>query len=238
MNVKEKIVSLAIKYNGDYRYIQKAIQNEEEVELVKQDNVITIFDKEYPKNLFSLDYPPYVLFYKGNKELLKEKMIGVVGSRNPCEYALKATKQLCKHYKDKVVISGLAKGIDACSHENAYKTIGVIGCGIDYIYPYCNKYLYEKLSKDGLIISEYPGITPPYAYHFPFRNRLIAALANEIYIMEAQQKSGTLTTINQAQSIGKDVKVLPFDVFNSSGIFNNQLIEEGAQIISNEDLFD
>ena len=236
MTKRELLISLAVHYCGDYNKIRKAILNNEETEIKSCPNCITIFDNEYPKKLLDLKYPPFVLFYKGNLSLLSEEKIGVVGSRLPCEYAIEATKTLCKKKSDFVIVSGLAKGIDACVHENATKSIGVLGCGIDYIYPACNKNLYERLEKEGLIISEYPDKTVPYPFHFPFRNRLIAALSNTVYIMEAHEKSGTLTTINEALELGKEIKVLPFDLFNDNGKYNNYLIEEGAMIINYDDL--
>ena len=135
-----------------------------------------------------------------------------------------------------MIISGLAKGIDACAHENALSTIGVLGCGIDYIYPFCNYELIRKTAKEGLIISEYPGKVKPYAYHFPFRNRIIAALASKIYIMQSADRSGTMTTLNEDLELGRTVKVLPYDLFDSNGINNNHLIYEGAEPILSEEI--
>ncbi len=153
------------------------------------------------------------------------------------EYALMATKQYVEKIKNnKVIVSGLAKGIDAQAHKYALKTIGVLGCGIDYIYPKENTELYKSIIKNGLLISEYPDCVIPRGYHFPFRNRIIAALSKEIIVMEAQNKSGTLTTINAALALGKEVKVLPFSIFDEDGKFNNHLIYEGAEILKYEDL--
>lgn len=236
MRNREFLISLAIKYAGDYNLISKAIINNETVEEVICDRAICIIDKEYPKCFLNLKYPPFVLFYKGDISLLKKEMIGVVGSRKPCEYAIEATKKLVVNNKDRVIVSGLAKGIDRIAHLYAEKTIGILGSGIDYIYPRTNLDLFKRIEREGLLISEYPANVLPLAHHFPFRNRLIAALASQVYIMEAHEKSGTTTTINEALELGKDIKVLPFDVFNSSGYYNNYLIQEGSQIISIEDL--
>lgn len=235
MDKRKRLISLSVKYHGDYNRIIKAIAENEEVLEYQYQKCLTIFDEDYPQTLRDLKYPPLVLFYKGNLELLKENSISVVGSRKPCDYALKATKDLCLHYKDKVIVSGLAKGIDAAAHRYATRTIGVIGCGIDYVYPYCNKDLYKKLEKEGLILSEYPGITKPLAYHFPFRNRIIAALSNTVYIMQSSQKSGTMSTINEALELGRDVKVLPYDIYSLEGEHNNHLINEGALMIEKEE---
>ena len=222
---------------GEYDKIIKAIKTDEDVEIVDIPNAITMLDSEYPRSLFNLKYPPLVIYYKGNIDLLNgDNNIAIVGSRNACEYALNATKALCNANKDKTIISGLAKGIDACAHENATSTIGILGCGIDYIYPRCNYGLFTRIEKEGLIISEYPGYSKPLGYHFPFRNRMIACLANKVYVMQSNLKSGTMTTINEALELGKEVKVLPYDIFNEYGTNNNHLIYEGANIIENEEI--
>lgn len=236
MTSREYLINYAIKYSGDYKAIKKAIVDKEEFEGFTCENCITIFDDEYPRKFLYLKDPPFVLFYKGNISLLKERIIGVVGSRKPCDYSLAATKLLASNNKDKVIVSGLAKGIDAQAHKYACKSIGVLGCGIDYIYPKENEYLYKLLEETGLIISEYPFNTPPSTYNFPFRNRLVAALSDEIYIMEAHEKSGTLATINNALELGKNIKVLPFDIFKKEGEYNNYLISEGAELIKIDDL--
>lgn len=230
---KEKLISYSFYFQGEYDKILKAINNNVDVPIVNVANAITIFDKEYPKRLLHLKYPPFVLYYKGNIKLLDEESIAIVGSRKPCEYAINATECLAKANKDKVIISGLAKGIDACAHENANKTIAVLGCGIDYIYPRCNYDLYKRIQREGLIISEYPTMSKPLGYHFPFRNRIIACLADKTYVMQSAIKSGTMTTINEALELGKEVRVLPYDIFNEAGANNNHLIYEGASIIEN-----
>ena len=229
---KELLISYSFYFNGDYNKIIYAINNKVSVPFYDVKNVITIFDEKYPKCLLNLKDPPYVLYYKGNLDLLNETSIGIVGSRKACQYALKATKQLVLNNNDRVIISGLAKGIDAYAHKYASKTIGVLGCGIDYIYPYSNYDLIKKVSNEGLILSEYPSMTKPFPSHFPFRNRIIACLSDTLYIMQSSEKSGTMTTLNQALDLGKEIRVLPYDIFNIFGQNNNQLIYEGAQPIT------
>ena len=233
---REKLISYSFYYSGEYDKIINAINKNEEVPFFSIANAITIIDQEYPKCLFNLKYPPLVLYYKGDLDLLKEEAISIVGSRNACEYALNATKALVQKNNDKVIISGLAKGIDACAHTYANKTIGILGCGIDYIYPECNRDLIKKVSKEGLIISEYPTFSKPLGYHFPFRNRIIACLSDTVYVMQSNLKSGTMTTINEALELGKEVRVLPYSVFDENGINNNHLIYEGALMIENEEI--
>lgn len=236
MGKRELLIAYAVKYDGDYFKILKAIKNNERIEEIKKDNCLTILDDDYPRKLLDLKYPPLVLFYKGNIEFLHRSMVAIVGSRIPCEYSISATKALAQNLKEDVIVSGLAKGIDAVAHQNSNISIGVLGCGIDYIYPYENIELYAKLEKNGLIISEYPDRVKPINYHFPFRNRIIAALANKIYVMQSSEKSGTVTTINEALELGKDVYVLPFSVFEDEGIYNNKLINDGALLIETKDI--
>ena len=233
---RQLLISYSLYYDGEYSLITEAIRKNTKVAFTEVDNAITIFDDIYPKALYSLKYPPYVLYYKGNLDLLQKDIIGVVGSRKPCDYALNATKALVRSNKDKVIISGLAKGIDACAHTYAENTIGVLGCGIDYIYPYCNKQLIENIACNGLILSEYPLLAKPLSYHFPFRNRIISALSETVYIMQSGSASGTMTTVNEALDLGKTIKVLPYDIFNEYGINNNRLIFEGAEPIISEEI--
>ena len=237
MKNRDKLIALAVKYAGNYELIKKAIIANEPVYKSIEENCITIFDDEYPLELFELDKPPFVLFYKGNLGLLKKEKTSIVGSRTPCDYAARATfLYVDKIKEDKVIVSGLAKGIDACAHLKAKMTIGILGCGIDYIYPFENKELYKKIATQGLLLSEYPGMCKPNAYHFPFRNRIIAALGKELIVMEAREKSGTLTSINEALALGRNVKVLPFSALDKEGVFNNYLIQEGAEILRYEDI--
>lgn len=226
---RNKLISYSLFYDGEYKSIIKGIRSDTYVPDVVVENAITIFDDIYPKKLLELKYPPLVLYYKGDLKLLEEEAISIVGSRNACEYALMATRGLVRANNDKVIISGMAKGIDACAHRYAHKTIAILGSGIDYIYPYCNRYLYESISENGLILSEYPLKTRPFAYHFPFRNRIICALSDKVYIMQSRAGSGTMTSVNEALELSRCIKVLPYDIFSEYGINNNQLIYEGAE---------
>lgn len=233
---REELIYYSLKYEGDYNKIIEAITNKEKIESFIVPKAITIFDDIYPKEFLELKNPPFVIYYEGDISLLKEEKIGVVGSRKPSEYSLDVCKKLCENNKN-VVVSGLAKGIDACAHANSKRTIGILGSGINYYYPLENKHLIDDMKKNNLVLSEYPDKVKPYACHFPFRNRLIAALSKIVYIMETGEHSGTMTTVNEALELGRDIKVLPFEVFTEKGKGNLKLIHEGADIIDTDDIY-
>ncbi len=232
------LIALAIKYQGEYGRIAKAIKTREVIEEYVCSNAITILDPDYPLKFHQLEEPPFVLFYHGRKELLNDDPAAVIGSRNPCFYAVKATEELCQALKKRhTIVSGMAKGIDATAHKAALdRTVGVLGCGIDYIYPAINQKLFTEVKKNGLLISEYPGFIKPYAYHFPFRNRLIAALCDKLFVMEGKFKSGTMTTVEAGLQLGKEIYVLPFDLY--ADLANNTLIAEGAVPIDRSSFFE
>jgi DNA processing protein len=237
--MRELIIKAAIKYEGSYEKIANAIKNHEHIVSDQGvEDAITILDKGYPMALKQLRYPPFVLFYKGNPDLLNQPAISIIGSRHPENYGVEMTKQVIRNCPQKfVIVSGLAKGIDAIAHQEALlthrDTIGIIGCGIERIYPMENRQLFEEVAKNGLIISEYPGFTPPRKYHFPFRNRLIAALGAKCVVTAATLKSGTMLTVNEALSLGKEVLCIPYPIGSVSGQGCNLLISQGAGILTN-----
>lgn len=238
--MRQRILYFAIKYEGNYDKINKAIiNNEKSYNIAYKGKYITQYDEEYPKVLHDLHKPPYILFYKGDIALINKLSISIVGSRKSSSYGEECTEYLVKSMsKNFVIVSGLASGIDAHAHWNTCKykgkTIAVLGCGIDFIYPYKNRELYNCLINSHLVISEYPGIIKPKPYFFPFRNRIVAALGSELYVMQASLRSGTMTTVNEALEINRDVYVLPYRLGESIGEGCNYLIEQGANLITND----
>ena len=189
----------------------------------------------YPKGLYDLKNPPFVLFYLGNIGLLQGPCVSVIGSRNPSEYSSTQTKKVVEVLKKEYcIVSGLAKGIDGIAHRAAldYSTVGVLGCGIDIVYPMENIRLFKEMGKNHCIVSEYPpGITPK-KYFFPFRNRIIAALSPKIYVMSASVKSGTMTTVNEALELNRHVICLPHPIDDITGLGCNLLIKDGADVLT------
>lgn len=231
---RNELIACAIEYQGDYSKVAQAFYNNECVKEMKEADAITILDEDYPESLRALVHPPLVLFYKGKRELLRGKKIAIVGSRIACDYALRATDLLVRSKIDNyTIVSGMAKGIDTQAHLSSLngKTIAVLGCGIDYIYPKINAELYKILATQQLIISEYPGKVLPLSFHFPIRNRIIAGLSENLFVMQAGLKSGTLITVNEMLNLNRDVYALPYEVFDPNGLGTNHLINEGANMI-------
>jgi DNA processing protein len=240
MEIRERIAQYAYAYEGDWNQISRAIQKNLVLSSRQiKENYITFFDEAYPEQLRQLRYPPWILFYEGDLSLLKQPMMTIVGSRELNEYGKKNTEAAVSILKDSyVIVSGLAKGADACAHEAALKggkTIGVIGCGLGRVYPACNRQLYQKIRQNGLILSEYPYFTGPQKYHFPWRNRILAALGEACIVTQAAVNSGTMLTVNEAISLSKDIWCFPYPFLEESGKGCNRLIEQGAGILYEEE---
>jgi len=192
--------------------------------------------KYYPERLRNINNPPKQLYCFGNLELLNyEKNIAIIGSRNCSLYGERVAKEFSFNLaKEKVcIVSGLAKGIDSFAHIGALnskgKTIAVLGSGLDNIYPKENIKLVESIIKnEGLIISEYPLGTKPLKYHFPARNRIISGLSDGILVIEATKNSGTNITVDFALEQGKDVFVIPGNIYSKTSDGTNFMISEGA----------
>lgn len=209
--IGEKIAEeiLNTKYrNGLKEEIRK--MEKEKVEL------ISIYDELYPKNLKELYDKPICLYVKGNKNILNEFSLAIIGCRENSAYGKEVATAVAKGIAKQniVTISGLARGIDSISHKATIdakgKTIAVIGSGLDVIYPYENISLAKEIVKTGgAIISEYPLETKPQKMNFPARNRIISGLSSGVIVIEAKKKSGTMTTVDFALEQGKTVFAIP-----------------------------
>lgn len=184
--------------------------NQNEIKAIK------IGEGSYPKKLQHIYAPPKILYVLGNDKILNHKAIAMVGCRDCSEYGKKIAYQLAQEFarKNITVISGLARGIDTYAHKGVLfakgKTIAIVGCGLDIIYPPENRELYKQiLQNGGAIISEYPLGTKPLKQHFPARNRIISGLSDGLLIVEAKERSGTLITVEHALEQGKDVYAVP-----------------------------
>ncbi|MBB5354898.1 DNA processing protein [Anoxybacillus mongoliensis] len=207
-------------------------------------HIVTIKDDSYPEWLKHIYDPPWVLYAKGNVALLKrKKMISVVGTRTPTRQGITAMHIVLPPLIQNgwVVVSGLAKGIDAEAHRLCLKycgeTIGVIAGGLHYMYPPENESLFRQLATTQLIISECPPFVRPQTWHFPMRNRIISGLSLGTLVVQAKERSGSLITAHFALQQGREVFAIPGDITTKEALGTNRLIQQGAKLIlSSEDI--
>ena len=201
--------------------------------------VLTFEDAQYPSRLKYIADPPMVLYYKGKlPDFDSTAIIGVVGTRKASVYGLKAAQRMGFQISrcGGIVVSGMAAGIDGVATKGALtaggNAVGILGCGVDVVYPLSNKQLFGEMERFGCLISEYLPGTPPYRWNFPRRNRLISGLSNGVLVVEAPQKSGALITARQALEQGRDVFVVPGNIDVASCAGSNALLREGAVAVS------
>ncbi|KJS87530.1 MAG: hypothetical protein JM58_04120 [Peptococcaceae bacterium BICA1-8] len=208
--------------------------------------IIGLYDSNYPKRLKNIFDPPPLLYVRGNFTETN-LAIAVVGARKASAYgkktALKLTGDLSKNGIQ--IISGLARGIDACSHQAALEgtggTIAVLGSGVDIVYPRENLRLFNEIiiSEKSAVISEFPLGTEPMKHYFPMRNRIISGLADGILVIEAREKSGSLITAELGLEQGKDVFAVPGPIDSALYKGSHRLIKDGAKLIDDvEDIFE
>lgn len=197
--------------------------------------ILTYQDAAYPNRLKNIPDPPMVLYYKGNlPDFDALAVIGVVGTRSASPYGLTMAKRMGYQIAacGGVVASGLAAGVDAMAMKGALTAggiaVGVLGCGVDVVYPWSNRALFEDTQAYGCILSEFPPETKPVGKHFPQRNRIISGLSCGVLVVEAPEKSGALITARLAADQGRDVFTIPSNVDNPAGRGSNQLLKDGA----------
>ena len=203
-------------------------------------DIITWLDERYPANLLTIYDRPAFLFVLGQ---LPDDMIpvAIVGSRNATAYGRFTTDRLSRELalRGITIVSGMARGIDSCAHRGALavrgNTIAVLGSGLDVIYPLENKKLFDTISQNGAVISEYPPGTQPIPYHFPARNRIISGISYGVVVVEAGEKSGSLITASLAMEQGRDVFAIPGTIDSAHSRGTNSLIKQGAKLIDKID---
>ncbi|MEM1243300.1 MAG: DNA-processing protein DprA [Pseudomonadota bacterium] len=203
-------------------------------------HIISISDKDYPRALKYIDNPPTPIFVRGNKNILNEPQISMVGSRNATPNGARYAYDFAYHLAKSglLITSGLAVGIDAASHQGALAaasaTIAVMGTGITTIYPRDNKQLAEQIiAKGGALISEFSLSTRPRRENFPRRNRIISGLALGVLVVEAAQRSGSLITAKYALDQGREVFAIPSSPHNPMAKGCHSLLKSGAKLVEN-----
>jgi DNA processing protein len=218
---------------------RRTISPPEEVERLAKAGAqaITWDDPAYPRLLREVPDPPPVLFVKGALDEADQWAVSIVGTRQATVYGREVTEMLAGELARRgiTIVSGLARGIDAYAHQAALKadgrTIAVLGCGVDVIYPPEHRKLAQQIIEQGALVSDYPLGTPPDAANFPPRNRIISGLSLGVVIVEADEQSGALITAEFAADQGRDVFAVPGNIFNRTSRGTNRLIQKGAHIV-------
>ncbi len=203
--------------------------------------ITTLNDNDYPKRLKDIYDPPALLYVRGELKDQDELAVAIVGSRKTAPYGRWITEKigedLARHRV--TVVSGMARGIDSVAHTAAIqgggRTLAVLGCGIDVIYPSENKNLFQQIIEHGAILSEFPMGSPPEGGHFPKRNRIISGLSIGVVIVQASSESGSLITAGCALEQGREVFAVPGNVGAESSRGTNQLIKDGAKLVESSD---
>jgi DNA processing protein len=229
-----------IKAFKDWKKVEKELECADRTGV----SIVTSQDPLYPSQLLSTyDYPAF-LYVKGHLQE-DDVNVAVVGSRMASTYGKFTTERLCRELvlRGITVISGLARGIDSAAHRGALsgkgRTIAVLGCGLDVLYPPENEKLFNEISLQGALISEFPFGTPPNAPNFPARNRIISGISLGVVVVEASEKSGSLITARIALEQGREVFAVPGSIDSSGSRGTNKLIKQGAKLIENvEDILE
>jgi len=199
--------------------------------------LLLLTDPDYPQLLKHIHAPPSLLYVSGDAHVLSGDCLAVVGTRHASAEAMALTRRLSRKEADegKVVVSGLARGIDAAAHRGALdakggRTVAVLGCGIDVAYPAAHWQLREEIRKQGAVVSEFPPGWEPRRSCFPMRNRIISGLSGTVVVVEAPVRSGSLITARIALDQGREVKVCGWEkrTLRNEGVF--RLMEEGAPL--------
>ncbi len=192
----------------------------------------------YPAHLAELSRPPRSISLIGDPALLKMPCVAIVGTRSPTQYGIRIARALASQLADAgiCVVSGMARGIDAAAHwaalEVCGKTVGVLGTSVDIPYPATNRPLYNRLAKDGLLVSEFDTGKRAFPGCFPRRNRIIAGLSKVTIVVEAGHKSGALNTASHALELGRTVAAVPGNIDCPQASGSNQLLRDGAHLIT------
>lgn len=236
-----KILNLSSKISSRISEEKNNIIPERELDLIHKYkvNVLTIEDVLYPENLKTIHYPPPVLYFKGTIVEADKNSISIVGSRKATYYGKMVAEKLSKDLSlaGLTIISGMARGIDTAAHKGALsvngRTIAVLGCGIDHIYPPENRRLAQEIKESGAVISEFPLFTLPERQNFPRRNRIISGLSLGTVVVEAAEKSGALITADLALDQGREVFAIPGNINSPLSNGSHNLIKQGAKLVNN-----
>lgn len=200
---------------------------------------ITISDDDYPELLREIHDPPYIVYLKGKRSLLNRPMLGIVGSRKATRYTAESLEKIIPGLKNIAVVSGLAYGADEIAHKiclsHDVPTIGVLAFGHDFHYPKSTYSIRTRMEQACLTISEYPPHASIEKWRFIARNRIIAGLSSGVLVTEAEEKSGSLITLEMAMNENRNTYCLPGNITSTLSKGTNARIQEGAEIVLGSD---
>lgn len=240
--MSDLVLYFVLKYDGKFDEIYNALMRHEEVDEKLKNKLfknldtsyVTIFDNDYPERLKAINCPPFVLFYKGNLDLVNNEITVLTGSYSPDDYGIQVTEKISAELTEKnhTIINGMATGVEKYALHAAMngggKCIAILGCGINHCYPKENEELYEEMSTNHLILSEYPDYVLPSKRNLLFRNRIVAGLSNRAIVTETNMESSVMTTLGYELEQGKDIFAVPTSILNENK-GTNTLIENGAK---------
>lgn len=252
LNVFSDIDEIYNAGKGDYKNIELIRENDISLlsekslagaeDIIKKLNKIGAYaidfdDENYPNKLKKLVDPPYVIYVRGELPDFDNSCVsvGVVGTRLYSEYGAQVTKKMCFELAKNgfTIVSGMARGVDTFAAISALKagekTVAVLGCGVDVVYPPENVDLMKAIIKNGAVISEYPPMSQPLGFHFPERNRIIAALSDCLLVTEAPNGSGALITARRAYEMNVNIFAVPGSVFSANSVGTNNMIKAGIK---------
>ncbi|HQO57354.1 MAG TPA: DNA-processing protein DprA [Candidatus Omnitrophota bacterium] len=230
------VSSAAVKNIGGFRQDEFLKEETARCSALKV-RVTTRWEESFPRILKQIPDCPVVLYHKGDIQPTDERSVAIVGSRRATLYGRLMAEQLASRLADLgiTIVSGLARGIDSAAHTGSLKahgrTLAVLGCGLNRIYPPENEELVEGISLNGAVVSEFPLKTPPLRYNFPRRNRIISGLSLGVIVVEAHRRSGALITSRFALEQGREVFAVPGRIDQPAAWGANQLIKDGAKLI-------
>lgn len=201
--------------------------------------ILTMQDADYPVRLRNIYEPPCLLYVKGRlPEIDEEAAVAMVGTRDATPYGIETAETMAYSLAKQgaLIVSGAAYGIDSASHRGALRagarTVAVLGCGLDVVYPAGNEQLYRDIAASGALVTEYPPGTPAVGMHFPVRNRIISGLCLATVVVEAPERSGALITARTALEQGRDVFAIPGPINAPKSRGCNRLIADGAAALA------
>ena len=228
-----EIPSIGPKVASAIVQVDPLISSKNEIAFIQQNQIqaIDFLDDAYPRRLKNFDDSPILLYYSGNVNLNHHRMVGIVGTRKPTEYGVIMAENIVEGLSnyDPVIVSGMAYGIDSIVHRKSVEmgipTIGILGHGLDRIYPYTNRDLSKKMLQNGGLLTEFPSGTNPDRENFPMRNRIIAALSDAVLVVESKVRGGSIITTEFANQYNKDVFAIPGKISDENSAGCNRLIK-------------